>query len=556
MPTHLDYALDYASRGWAVFPVHTPTPNGCSCGRNCPIKHRGKHPRTAHGHNDATTDPVTIRKWWSQWPDANIGIATGAVSNLTVWDFDTYKPDATLPEQLGDWPETLEVATGGGGRQFYFQHAQTAAKGVNAFEAVDIKSDGGYVVAPPSLHQSGRRYEWTNEADVAEMPAWLICLEGKPRSRQCRRNEPGERVKNYDARSTSSSCAVTPSGAPGSFRGYAIDRELARFLELPVEFSGNSSPAFWCPLHEDGDRPSAWLRRTESGDILFNCTHEGGWSLTLPQLYASLLTGTIATFKEDGKSEATTHVVWRLRLVFDAGLMEVRPRKHHKLPADVPPSVTPVWNGYILLLGLKDHLPQWRGNPAAFSWRFIVAWCGVTYAEARYAMKWLLEHGYLEGTKLDKKVYGRAMEVFQPSTKPYTIVPLRELRHVCTPESILEECYADDEDREPAAVPVVSGAVGMAGEDGTEDERDVFAERHPRTAVGRRLQQPAANSHARVRVRQVRRQVRGEVREEVCPRLPQPEVEAAVKAEVEEFWRTRVRTPTDVDSRAGDVDRC
>src|SRR5688500_3317712 len=108
MMTNLDYALAYARRGWAVFPVHTIVHGACSCTKSCG-KQAGKHPRTQHGHRDATTDPAIIRKWWTQWPDANIGIATGAVSDLTVWDFDTYKPDATLPEHLGDWPETLEV---------------------------------------------------------------------------------------------------------------------------------------------------------------------------------------------------------------------------------------------------------------------------------------------------------------------------------------------------------------------------------------------------------------------------------------------------------------
>lgn len=172
MPTTLTplvCALAYASRGWHVFPVYEMTPGGiCSCskGANCHEKARGKHPRTAHGFKDATTDPETIRAWWTQWPDANIGIATGEVSNLVVWDFDTYKPDAVLPEHLGDWPETLEVRSGGGGKQFFFKYAHTAAKGNDAFHAVDIKSDGGYVVAPGSIHRSGHHYEWANDAEV------------------------------------------------------------------------------------------------------------------------------------------------------------------------------------------------------------------------------------------------------------------------------------------------------------------------------------------------------------------------------------------------------
>src|ERR1700757_5358679 len=68
----LDAALGYAARGWAVF----PTAPGA------------KRPLTAHGVKDATTDPVAILAWWSKWPDANVGIATGAASNLVVFDVD------------------------------------------------------------------------------------------------------------------------------------------------------------------------------------------------------------------------------------------------------------------------------------------------------------------------------------------------------------------------------------------------------------------------------------------------------------------------------------
>jgi hypothetical protein len=352
---------------------------------------------------------------------------------------------------------------------------------------------------------------------------------------------------NNNARRTSSSCADV---IQGSFRGYAIGRELVKFLQLPAEFSGASSPTFWCPLHEDGERPSAWLRRTERGDILFNCSHEGGWSLTLPQFYASICTGTIVQFKDDGKAEKVSHVVWRLRLLHDAGLIKPLPRKHRDVPVAAPPSVGPVWRGFLLLLGLKDHIPQWKGNPAAYSWRFISVWCGVTVAEARYAMKWLLEHGYLEGTKLDKKMYGRAMEVFQPSDQPYTPVPLRELRGVTA--SLLEECDADHEDCEPEAISVVSRSVGLVAEDRPGDQWGVLAERHPSTPHNSGVRHSAPDPTAPVRVWPVRKSVRGQVRAEIPSKVPQPEVEAASNAEVRAFWATRVPAAR-VDSGTGDV---
>src|SRR5579864_2559611 len=75
----LDAAWQYADRGWPVFPVHTVADEHCSCG-NADCSSPGKHPRTAHGVKDATTDPTRIRAWWQEWPGSNVAIATGTVS--------------------------------------------------------------------------------------------------------------------------------------------------------------------------------------------------------------------------------------------------------------------------------------------------------------------------------------------------------------------------------------------------------------------------------------------------------------------------------------------
>lgn len=117
-PPLLDAALAYAAHGWPVFPCHTPTTDRRACSRV------GKHPRTQHGLQDATTDEMTIRRWWQQWPQANIAIATGAVSNLIVLDEDTYKGGDTsrveLERTYQPLPETVQQLTGGGGVQYFF----------------------------------------------------------------------------------------------------------------------------------------------------------------------------------------------------------------------------------------------------------------------------------------------------------------------------------------------------------------------------------------------------------------------------------------------------
>ena len=84
-----DAALDYALKGWPVFPLHSIGPDGiCTCGQpDCGSP--GKHPRTSKGFHDATTDPEQIRAWWKTWPAANVGIRTGAESGVFALDVDS-----------------------------------------------------------------------------------------------------------------------------------------------------------------------------------------------------------------------------------------------------------------------------------------------------------------------------------------------------------------------------------------------------------------------------------------------------------------------------------
>ena len=107
----LDEALQYAARGWRVFPLHDTSSGKCSCGKACASP--GKHPRTRHGVKDATTDAKQILAWWKRWPRANIGLATG--SGLVVIDIDGpagVTQLAELTSQYGKLAPTLTARTG------------------------------------------------------------------------------------------------------------------------------------------------------------------------------------------------------------------------------------------------------------------------------------------------------------------------------------------------------------------------------------------------------------------------------------------------------------
>jgi hypothetical protein len=166
-PPQLIAALAYAAKGWHVFPVHSISNGKCTCGKQ-ECEHAGKHPRTQHGLHDTTIDPETIKRWWAfAWPDANIGIATGEVSGIVVLDIDPRhggdKSLAEIEERFGRLPNTLRSKTGGGGWHFFFRHPGHYVKSITIMPGVDIKADGGYAVAPPSLHISGKSYEWEEE---------------------------------------------------------------------------------------------------------------------------------------------------------------------------------------------------------------------------------------------------------------------------------------------------------------------------------------------------------------------------------------------------------
>lgn len=115
----LDAALGYARRGWRVLPLHSIIDGKCTCDAAEKCASAGKHPLTAHGLNDATTDEATIERWWTEAPTANVGIATGAVSGFFMIGPDGQPGIDALAELQrvhGELPATPRLRSGGGGQ--------------------------------------------------------------------------------------------------------------------------------------------------------------------------------------------------------------------------------------------------------------------------------------------------------------------------------------------------------------------------------------------------------------------------------------------------------
>ncbi len=178
---NLEAALWYAEQGWHVFPLYEISRGQCSCAAGSRCGAPGKHPRSAKGFKDATTDAAIIQRWFRQWPAAGIGIATG-LSGIVVLDIDPRNQgDKTLAQLLaehGALPHTPRILTGGGGEHFYFRKPAGDFDSFVLAQGIDVKSDGGYVVAAPTMHIMGVQYRADPDAhpartDLAELPEWI-----------------------------------------------------------------------------------------------------------------------------------------------------------------------------------------------------------------------------------------------------------------------------------------------------------------------------------------------------------------------------------------------
>lgn len=207
-------ALDYAGRGWHVFPIRAKTKD---------------RPLVKWGH-EATDDAAVIRRWWSRWPNANIGVACGP-SGLCVLDLDQKngkdgRAQLDALELLhGALPRTLTARTPTGGTHLYLD-GEAASTADKLARGVDTRSSGGYVVAPGSETAAGA-YSWLDKAPVAAAPPWVAALAGAPgREREARADAPPAGFDNEAdlvwARGMLAATEALPEGAGSDDQAYRL----------------------------------------------------------------------------------------------------------------------------------------------------------------------------------------------------------------------------------------------------------------------------------------------------------------------------------------------
>ena len=162
-------ARAYLARGWSVIPVEP----------------HGKRPLVAWRAFQTRVATLTeLAHWFERWPDANVAIVTGRLSGLVVVDVDPRHGGteslAAIEAARGPLPDTVEALTGGGGRHLYFRHpGRRCPNRVGVLAGIDVRGDGGCIVAPPSVHPSGRGYAWRpgrapEDLAIAALPRHLL----------------------------------------------------------------------------------------------------------------------------------------------------------------------------------------------------------------------------------------------------------------------------------------------------------------------------------------------------------------------------------------------
>jgi len=260
----LEAAVAYGARGWAVHPT------------------QGKVPRLDAWTNVASSDEKIIRDWWKQWPADNIGVVTGSRSGIVILDIDV-DPEkgidggatlVALVAQYAPLPITAEARTGRGGRHLYFKHPGRPVKSSAGVLGVglDVRGDGGQVIAPPSLHPNGNSYAWLSrlspdEVDLAELPAWIESGTPAPAATVDRPsdsaltgllNNPPTAGQRHDWLTSVAGSYATSTGDYAKYAAQVLVANSAMTSPLPDAEVEGIVKGIWAKQEAKQDEPPAW----------------------------------------------------------------------------------------------------------------------------------------------------------------------------------------------------------------------------------------------------------------------------------------------------------
>lgn len=182
------WAVWFTRNGWPVFPAHGVQKGAvCTCRQGPDCSSIGKHPATPRGWKDATLDEAQVKEWFARNEHFNLALACG---DITVLDIDGEKGRQSLEalldrDKAAYLQKTPRARTGGGGWHLFFQGVDVKNL-VGMKPGLDIRSRGGHVILPPSLHASGKRYAFDRcptKFKLQKFPQWLLKLTRQPKRR-------------------------------------------------------------------------------------------------------------------------------------------------------------------------------------------------------------------------------------------------------------------------------------------------------------------------------------------------------------------------------------
>lgn len=389
----LEWAEFYAALGWAV--IQLP--------RASKLPFKG-----SHAYKDGTTDPGNLRRWWAALPDGNIGIVTGRQSGIVVVDIDN---DLAGDLQL---PRTSTVITGGGGNRRHFYFSYDLPLKTFTFLGNHLKADGGYVVAPGSVHpDTGNVYRWAPGLGIDERPLAPLTSElleqvqalarksgtanpnasgrggHRKRTRRAGQREEGQRGTRESTFSTA------PRDWPYKeyFKQEKVALAILRACGAKIEKLGK----FLCIFHPEA-RASMAIYRLPDGVIAARHLHPGPPDdplpdgIYLPECFARRIYGLPIPLET-----APELSIWGIRCLYELEFIDL-PELAFPVPqVALPPAAQKVYAKFLYCAACREahHAGQ------AFDWvpfarGFASHWSGLQPATVRNGLEQLCGRKILE----------------------------------------------------------------------------------------------------------------------------------------------------------------